>query len=200
MPKLDTCLTPRQLWLYQFIKYASECGETLSVEEIVERQNKAKELGNLPYDDLYTFADKDIYKNCPAIYEDKDAINENDAIDQIVCCKNRKFYIGSEEETIEYHNKLYRKICTYSHKAKLVRSKISQDGQCKLFDVNDIIAAETSGENYHDAFARHENLLKQIDNLKEENENLETLVQQHKNAANMWKERYDLLKLTKGTN
>ena len=159
----------------------------MSVEEIVAEQDLEFKQGTLPYTDLYTFAENDIYKNCPALYEDKDIINESEEIDKILCVKNREFYLGNEQENIEYHNKLMKKVCDYSHKAKIIREKISQDGQCKLFTFDLIEMEKSKGRDYHEAFARQESLIKQIEDYKE-------LIKQYKNAVQMWKDRFYTLK------
>ena len=183
----ETRLTPRQWWLYRLIRENAKYGKRLSVEEIVEEQNLEQKQGRLTFTDLYTFAENDIYKNCPALYEDKDIINESDEIDKIVCVKNREFYLGNEQENIEYHNKLMKKVCDYSHKAKIIRDKISQDGQCKLFTYDYIEMEKSQGRDYHEAFARQETLINQIEKYK-------GLIEMYKNENAMWKERYEQAK------
>lgn len=181
-----TNLSPRCWWLYRLVKSYSEQGKRISVEEIVNEQNANKE--KLTFTDFYQFAENDIYKNCPAIYEDKDIINESEEIDKILCCKNREFYIGSEQENIEYHNKLMKKVCDYSHKAKLIREKISQNGQMKLFTY-DLVEMEKSqnGRDYHETYLLHQNLVEELEETKKK-------IQLYKNETQMWKDRYYQLK------
>ena len=181
-------LSPRQWFLYRLVKSYSEQGKRISVEEIVSEQNLLLKQGELTFSDLYQFADNDIYKNCPAIYEDKDIINESEEIDKILCCKNREFYIGSESENIEYHNKLMKKVCDYSHKAKLIREKISQNGQCKLFTF-DLVEMEKSknGRDYHETYLKQQSLVEELERVKEINK-------LQKNEIQMWKDRYYSLK------
>ena len=186
----ESTLTNRQKWLFNLLLTNSNQGKRLSVEKIVNEQKLELEQGTLPYANLYQFADNDIYKNCPAIYEDKDQINESDEVGMVVCCKDREFYIGSEEENILYHNKLYKKICDYSHKCKVVRDKISANGQLHLFDVNSLIIAEKEGISYNQAFIKNQSLLKTIDSLKEEVDKLQNLIKAYKNENQMWKDRY----------
>lgn len=183
-------LTDRQKWLFKLLLAASLNGKRMSVEEIVMEQNRQVADMTLPYDNVYSFAEKDIYKNCPAIYDDKDQINESDEVDMVVCVKDREFYIGSEKENIEYHNKLYKKICDYSHKCKLVRNKISADGQTHLFDVNKLIVAEKDGIDYNQAFIKNQSLLKELEKKDERIAELKDLIQKYKNENRMWKERY----------
>ena len=191
-PKMENSkLSPRCWFLYRLVKSYSEQGKRISVEEIVSEQNLLAKQGELTFNDLYQFAENDIYKNCPAIYEDKDIINESEEIDKILCCKNREFYIGSESENIEYHNKLMKKVCDYSHKAKLIREKISQNGQCKLFTY-DLVEMEKSknGRDYHETYLKQQSLVEELERVKEINK-------LQKNEIQMWKDRYYSLK---GTN
>lgn len=180
-------LNSRQWWLYRLVRENAKYGKKVSVEEIVEQQEYEKASGKLPYTDLYTFAENDIYKNCPAIYEDKDIINESDEIDKILCVKNREFYLGNEQENIEYHNKLMKKVCDYSHKAKIIRDKISQDGQCKLFTFDLIEMEKSKGRDYHEAFARQESLINEI-------KQKDDLIMQYKNKVEQLEDYLDAYK------
>lgn len=185
-------LTPRQWWLYRLVKWASELEEPvkLSIKDIIDYQARYNEAGKLTFTDLYQFKDADgNHSNCPAIYEDKDIINESDEIDKILCVKNNKFYLGTEKENIEYHNKLMNKVCEYSHKAKIIRDKVSQDGQMKLFTFDLVAMEESKGRNYHEAFARQNSLVVENGKLADEVERLKGLIQMHKNESTMWKER-----------
>lgn len=179
----QTKLTPRQWWLYRLIKSNSELGVMLSIPEIVERQNQDKENGKITFTDLYQFKEtQGNHSNCPSIYQDKDILNESDEIDKVVCVRNNRFYIGNESETIAYHNKLMHNVCRDSHKCKLIRDKISQDGQVKLFTYDLVEMEQSKGRDYHEAFIRQESLVK-------ENQRLKELLQMYKNEALMWKER-----------
>ena len=181
-------LTPRQWWLYRLIKWASEQSVKLSIKDIIDYQEKYRLAGKLTYTDLYIFKDAEgNHSNCPQIYEDKDILNESDQIDKVVCVKNNQFYLGSESENIEYHKKLMHKVCDYSHKAKLIRDKISADGQGKLFTYDLKTIEESKGRDYHEAFLKQESLVKEI-------EKLNYLLKCQKNETKMWKERYEYAK------
>lgn len=181
-------LTSRQWWLYRLIKEASLDERKLSVKDIIEQQENDRQSFRLTFDDLYQFTESEgNHSNCPQIYEDKDIINESDEIDKIICVKNNQFYLGTEEEEIEYHNKLMYKVCFYSHKAKVVRNKISQEGQEKLFTFDLVEIEKSKGRDYHEAFVRQQSLLNELERLKKE-------LQLQKNATKMWRERYEYLK------
>lgn len=188
-------LTSRQWWLYRLIKWASENNNKLSIQDIIDYQQKYYEQKKLPYGDLYQFKDADgNHSNCPQIYADKDAINECDRIDKILCVKNNQFYIGTEKENIDYHNKLMHNVCRDSHKCKIIRDKISQDGQMKLFTYDLVLMEESKGRDYHQAFIRQESLLKEIEKLEKKIKDLNEKVLMHKNEADMWRDRYNYLK------
>lgn len=189
----ETNLTLRQNWLFNLLLKNSNKGKRLSIEEIVNEQNLEIEQGTLPYTNWYQFAENDIYKNCPAIYDDKDVINESDEKSMVVCCKDREFYIGSEKENILYHNKLATKIYNYSHKCKVVRDKISADGQMQLFDVKTLELADKDTE-FKQAFIKNQSLVKEIEQKDKKIEELKNLIQLYKNENVMWKERYEQAK------
>lgn len=181
-------MTPRQWWLYRLLKSASLDDRKLSVKEIFEEQERDRENGELTFDDLYQFKDTDgNHSNCPQIYEDKDIINESEEVDKVVCVKNNQFYLGTQLESIEYHNKLIYKVYAYSHKAKIVRNKIGQDGQEKLFTYDYVEMEKSKGRDYHEAFARQQSLIDEIEKLKYQ-------LKLQKNESTMWKERYEYLK------
>lgn len=188
-------LTPRQWWLYRLIKWASEQDIKLSIKEIVDYQSRYKEAGKLTYDDLYKFKDADgNHSNCAAIYKDINTINESDELDKIICMNNNQFYLGTEKENIEYHNKLMHNVCRDSHKAKIIRDKISADGQMKLFTYDYIEMERSQGRDYHEAFLKQESLIKENEKLSEEIKKLRSALQLQKNESKMWKERYEYLK------
>lgn len=188
-------LTPRQWWLYRLVKWASEHEKKLSIKDIIEWQDKYSSDGRLTFTDLYQFKDAEgNHSNCPAIYEDKDIINESDEIDKIICVKNNQFYIGTEREVIEYHNKLMHNVCRDSRKCKIVRDKISQDGQVKLFTYDLVMMENSKGRDYHEAFLKQETLVKENDKLTEEIKRLKHDLLLQKNESKMWKERYEYVK------
>lgn len=192
-------LTPRQWWLYRLIKWASENEKKLSIKEIIEYQTKYEEANKLTFTDLYQFKETEgNHSNCPEIYKDKDIINEFDKIDKIICVKNNQFYLGTEKEEIEYHNKLMHNVCRDSHKAKIIRDKISQDGQMKLFTYDLVIMEESNGRDYHQAFIRQESLIKEIEKLEKKVEDLKLQLKAQKNEADMWRDRYNYLKSREG--
>lgn len=185
-------LEPRQWWLYRLIKAS---GEKLSIADIVNYQNEMWEQGKLTYSNLYQFKETEgNHSNCPAIYQDIDTINECEELDKIIVKKNNQFWIGNEQETIQYHNRLMHNVCRDSHKAKRLREKISQEGQGKLFTYDLVPMSESEGRDYHETFLKNETLAKELEKtqneLKEFKKQTELLIKELKNENKMWKERY----------
>lgn len=185
-------LEPRQWWLYRLIKAS---GEKLSIADIVNYQNEMWEQGKLTYSNLYQFKETEgNHSNCPAIYQDIDTINECEELDKIIVKKNNQFWIGNEQETIQYHNRLMHNVCRDSHKAKRLRDKISQEGQGKLFTYDLVPMSESEGRDYHETFLKNETLAKELEKtqneLKEFKKQTELLIKELKNENKMWKERY----------
>ena len=193
-------MTPRQWWLYRLIKQASLENRKLSVKDIYESQQRDFEQGLLTYSDLYQFNESEgNHSNCPQIYDDKDLINESDEVDKVLCVKNNQFYLGTDVEAVEYHNKLMYKVYAYSHKAKVVRDKVGQDNQCKLFTFDLIEMEKSKGRDYHEAFINLDTLLKTIKDQEEKIKELEHQLKLQKNESQMWKERYEYLKEFQGS-
>ena len=115
-------LTPHQWRLYDSIKLATSFGKSLNVEEIANM-----------FPDEYEFRkQKGNYSNCPKLYKDIDILNASHEIEKIIIKKNNNFRLATNEEAIEYHNKLVKRLIHYRNNALAVRYKISQDKQGKL--------------------------------------------------------------------
>lgn len=188
--KLDN----RQWWLYRLIKENSEQEIKLSIPDIIKQQESDRLANKLTFTDLYSFKESEgNHSNCPQIYDDVHTINESDELDKIICFKNNQFYLGTESEMIEYHNKLYHNVCRDSHKCKVIRDKISQNGQCKLFTFDLVEMEKSQGRDYHQAFIRQESLVKENEKLKDQIKELKNIIQMCKNETKMWKDRFNAL-------
>jgi len=189
-------LTPRQWWLYRLIKWATlEQDTKLSISQIIDYQNKYGQAGKLTFTDLYNFIESEgNHSNCPEIYKDVDIINESDELDKIICKKNNQFWLGNESECIQFYNKLMHNVCRDSHKCKIIRDKISRDGQGKLITFDGIPINDTNAREFHESFIRQENLLKELEKKDKTIHDLEIKVLQYKNQADMYKERYEYYK------
>lgn len=72
------------------------------------------------------------FTNCPAIYEDIDYLMSSSRIEKIIIKDNGSFRLGTEEESIDYANKLYARAKKLMAKYGAISKRISKDGQGKL--------------------------------------------------------------------
>lgn len=72
------------------------------------------------------------FTNCPAIYEDIDYIMQSPEVEKIIIKDEGKFRLGTEEECIDYANKLYSRGTRIMAKYGAISRRISADGQGKL--------------------------------------------------------------------
>lgn len=73
------------------------------------------------------------FTNCPSIYEDIDYLMSSARIEKIIIKDNGTFRLGTEEECIDYANKIYIKAKKLMAKYGAIKNRISKDGQSKLF-------------------------------------------------------------------
>ena len=76
------------------------------------------------------------FTNCPAIYEDIDYLMSSARIEKIIIKDNGAFRLGTEEECIEYANKIFSKGTKLMAKYGVIARRIPKDKQGKLFGVN----------------------------------------------------------------
>lgn len=72
------------------------------------------------------------YTNCPKIYEDIDYLMNSARIEKIIIKDNGRCRLGSEEECIEYANKIYIEAKRLMAKYGAISRRISRNGQGKL--------------------------------------------------------------------
>ena len=72
------------------------------------------------------------FTNCPAIYEDIDYIMQSPEVEKIIIKDEGKFRLGTEEECINYANKLFIRGTRIMAKYGAISRRISADGQGKL--------------------------------------------------------------------
>lgn len=76
------------------------------------------------------------FTNCPAIYEDIDYLMSSARIEKIIIKDNGTFRLGTEEECIEYANKIFLKAKKLMAKYGVIARRIPKDKQGKLFGTN----------------------------------------------------------------
>ena len=76
------------------------------------------------------------FTNCPTIYEDIDYLMSSARIEKIIIKDNGTFRLGTEEESIDYANKLFEKGTRLMAKYGVIARRIPKDKQGKLFGTN----------------------------------------------------------------
>ena len=76
------------------------------------------------------------FTNCPAIYEDIDYLMSSARIEKIIIKDNGTFRLGTEEECIEYANKIFLKAKKLMAKYGVIARRIPKNKQGKLFGTN----------------------------------------------------------------
>ena len=117
-------MTPRQWRLLDLIKHNSF---------VEHRKTTQKEICDKI--DTYVYdTDEKSHDHCVAIWTDIKDINLSRETDKLIISKNFEYWIGDEEETKAFIDKLWSDLSP-----RLIRywdylQKISRDGQCLLFD------------------------------------------------------------------
>lgn len=84
------------------------------------------------------------FTNCPDLYKDIDYLMNSSRIEKIIIKDNGTFRLGTEEECIEYANKLFIKGKRIMAKYGAISRRISRDGQGKLLGTNGAVISEES--------------------------------------------------------
>ena len=143
-----TVLTDHHINLYQYLELSTNFGIELNVETIARA-----------FPHVYNFkSQKGNYSNCPLLYQHIDELNASNEIDKIIIKDNNKFKLGTEQEAIDYYNKMIGKAMRLLVKASVVKRKISKNGQAKLID-NDF--------NYNDPLSFTESFITTTNKSKE---------------------------------
>lgn len=118
-------LTPRQWALYRLIKYNS----------LVEhRKTTQKEICDKLSAHGYKWDDEEkSHDHCTAIWKDVKDNNESYEHDKIIISKNFEYWIGNEEETQEFLNKLWSDLCPRLVRYWNYKTKVARNGQGQLF-------------------------------------------------------------------
>lgn len=117
-------LTPRQWQLLRFITYAS-----LTEHRKVSQRDIVNNVVGYEWNDEITAHD-----HCPSIWNDIKDINLSYETDKVIISKNFEYWIGSEEETKAFIDKLWNDL-----EARLIRywaylKKVRRNGQGLLLD------------------------------------------------------------------
>lgn len=118
-------LTPRQWALYRLIKNNS----------LVEhRKTTQKEIVDALSDYGYKWVDDpNVHDHCSAIWKDIKDNNESYEHDKLIISDNFEYWIGNEEETQEYLDKLWKDLCPRLARYWNYKQKVARHGQGQLF-------------------------------------------------------------------
>lgn len=122
----ESHLAPRQWSLYRLIKFNSL---------VNHRKTTQREI----YDSVSGYewnSDEKAHDHCPAIWNDIKDNNISLEHDKIIISKNFEYWIGSEEETKQFLNDLWKALAPRLKRYWLYVKKIGMDGKGRLFDKN----------------------------------------------------------------
>lgn len=144
-------LTSRQWQLYNLLK--TQTDHWFSQKEICDSVSG------------YEYVDRNNDK-CPAIRDDKNALNESPIIDKIIVMKNYCFKIGTLEEYKEERLSHIRRLKNQVKMIEDMDKKFSRNGQGKLFN-NILEELKDNNEQFHETFIepKHE-FKKEINGVK----------------------------------
>lgn len=117
-------LTPREWQVYRLIKYNS----LVEHRKTTQREIYEKVSG-------FTWNDSPLaHDHCTAIWTDIKNNNESFEHDKIIISDNFEYWVGSEQETNEYLDKLWNDLCPRLMRYWKYLNKTKQNGQGRLFD------------------------------------------------------------------
>ena len=118
-------LSPRQWALYRLIKHNSL---------VEQRKTTQKEICDQLKDFGYEWnEDEKCHDHCSAIWKDIKDNNESYEHDKIIISNNFEYWIGNEEETQEFLDKLWKDLCPRLVRYWNYKQKVARNGQGQLF-------------------------------------------------------------------
>ena len=128
--------------VYNLIKEVSLAGHKITQKEICDN------IDELVYND-----DDKSHDHCGALWGVINRINQDPSIDKIIISKNFEYWIGNEEETIEYLNTLWGRITPKLTRYWQLVKKTKLEGQGKLLSNNlQPIDDNSNARPYHEVF------------------------------------------------
>lgn len=95
------------------------------------------------------------FSNCPELYKDIDYIMSSARVEKIIIKDNGAFRLGTEDECIEYCNKLFIKGKRIMAKYGAIKRRISRDGQGKVVGTElDLIDDESKAQAFIETFVQ----------------------------------------------
>lgn len=136
-------LTPRQWELWRLIEHNSLVEHRKTTQKEICEKIDGYEWSNEPY----------VHDHCSKIWRDIKANNESLEHDKVIISKNFEYWMGSQRETEEFLNTLWKSLVPrlkrywrYLYKAKL-------DGQGKLIsNQGNVIDEDSYAKRFHEAY------------------------------------------------
>lgn len=141
-------LTPRQWALLRLIKQNSFIGK---------RKTSQKEICDSLKDYGYEWKEKDANTNdnCSAIWNDIKEINLSYDTDKIIITKDNLYWIGSEEETQAFLDKLWNDLSPRLIRYWAYLKKAQRNGQGIFIDrKGNVIGEESQARNYIESYGK----------------------------------------------
>lgn len=137
-------MTSREWQVYNIIKEKSLQGQKTTQRELCDL------VEGLEYNEDITAHD-----HCSTIWNIINEINNSDEIDKIIISDNFEYWIGDEEETIEYLNTLWGRIVPKLKRYYNLLRKTKLDGQGKLLS-NQLqpIDENSQARPYHEVYIK----------------------------------------------
>lgn len=90
---------------------------------------------------------------CPAIREDKIAINKSQEVDKIVVMKNYKFKIGTEKEILEERKRHLKRLIKQKQEIEDLDYKLGRNNQGKLLsNQGNVIDENSNAKEFHETY------------------------------------------------
>lgn len=133
----ESKLTPRAWATYRLIKYNS----LVEHRKTTQREIYEKVVG-------YEWnSEEKSHDHCPAIWKDIKDNNESMEHQHLIISKNFEYWLGSEEETKDFLDNLWRALAPRLSRYWNYYKKIKQNGQGRLLDKNNNVIEEESVAN-----------------------------------------------------
>ena len=138
-------LTPRQWALWRLVEYNS-----LTLRRKTSQKEICEKLGDYGYS--YN-NDEKCHDHCPAIWTDIKDLNLSYENDKVIISKDFEYWIGNEQETKEFLDKLWNDLLPRLIRYWNYNRKVARHGQGQLFstrldDINENSKARKFIESY----------------------------------------------------
>jgi hypothetical protein len=159
MKNKEIKLTPRQEWLYDYLKRSFLMNPNQYIEQITIINALAFDIkeGIYKHDDRYFYnTNPKCHDHCSAIWSDVKAINNSYKKDKIICVKDLTYKIAKDRaEALEFANKLKKDALKKLERHWRIIDKIRRDGQGKTVSNDNVAIDEKSrAREYYETFIK----------------------------------------------